>query len=84
LGALRVSVAKMPNYVSLFQNGIPEDQIVDLQDHAMAVEEGLKTASRMIRDLSLPRVSREFHSLEVRQESGEQVLKIEIIATGAR
>ena len=50
----------------------------------MAVEEGLKTASGMIRDLSLPRVSREFHSLEVRQESGEQVLKIEIIATGAR
>jgi hypothetical protein len=39
-----------------FQNGIPEDQIVDLQDDSTAVEEGLKTASGMIRDLSLPRV----------------------------
>jgi hypothetical protein len=54
LSALRVSVAKMPNYIFLFQNGIPEDQIVDLQDDSTAVEEGLKTASGMIRDLSLP------------------------------
>ena len=74
----------MPNYVFRFQNGIPEDQIVDLQDDSMAVEEGLKTASGMIRDLSLPRVGRQFHSLEVRQESGEQVLKIEFSATRAR
>jgi hypothetical protein len=68
----------------LFQNGIPEDQIVDLQDHAMAVEEGLKTASGLIRDLSLPRVGRQFHSLEVRQEGGQQILKIEFTATRAR
>jgi len=74
----------MPRYVFLFQNGIPEDQIVDLRDDSMAVEEGLKTASGMIRDLSLPRVRREFHSLEVRQENGEQVFKIEIITTRAR
>jgi hypothetical protein len=47
----------MPRYVFLFQNGIPEDQIVNLQDDSIAVEEGLKTASGMIRDLSLPRVS---------------------------
>ena len=79
-----VSVAKMPNYIFLFQNGIPEDQIVDLQDDSTAVEEGLKTASGMIRDLSLPRVGRQFHSLEVRQVSGEQVLKIEFSATRAR
>ena len=79
-----VSVAKMPNYIFLFQNGIPEDQIVDLQDDSTAVEEGLKTASGLIRDLSLPRVGRQFHSLEVRQESGEQVLKIEFSATRAR
>ena len=74
----------MPNYVFLFQNGIPEDQIVDLQDDAMAVEEGLKTASGLIRDLFLPRIGREFHSLEVRQEDGEQVLKIEFSATRSR
>jgi hypothetical protein len=84
LSALGVSVAKMPNYIFLFQNGIPEDQTVDLQDDSTAVEEGLKTASGMIRDLSLPRVGRQFHSLEVRQESGEQVLKIEFSATHAR
>jgi hypothetical protein len=84
LSALGVSVAKMPNYIFLFQNGIPEDQIVDLQDDSTAVEEGLKTASGMIRDLSLPRVGRQFHSLEVRQESGEQVLKIEFSAARAR
>jgi hypothetical protein len=84
LSALGVSVAKMPNYIFLFQNGIPEDQTVDLQDDSTAVEEGLKTASGMIRDLSLPRVGRQFHSLEVRQESGEQVLKIEFSATRAR
>ena len=81
---MRVSVAKMPNYVFLFRNGIPEDQTVDLKDDSTAVEEGLKTASGMIRDLSLPRVGRQFHSLEVRQESGEQVLKIEFSATRAR
>ena len=79
-----VSVAKLSNYIFLFQNGIPEDQIVDLQDDSTAVQEGLKTASGMIRDLSLPRVGRQFHSLEVRQESGEQVLKIEFSATHAR
>jgi hypothetical protein len=84
LSAFGVSVAKMPNYVFLFQNGIPEDQTVDLKDDSTAVEEGLKTASGMIRDLSLPRVGRQFHSLEVRQESGEQVLKIEFSATRAR
>jgi hypothetical protein len=84
LGAFGVLVAKMPNYIFLFQNGIPEDQTVDLQDDSTAVEEGLKTASGMIRDLSLPRVGRQFHSLEVRQESGEQVLKIEFSATRAR
>jgi hypothetical protein len=39
----------MPNYVFLFQNGIPEDQIVELQDDSTAVEEGLKTASGLIR-----------------------------------
>jgi hypothetical protein len=81
---LGVSVAKMPKYIFLFKNGIPEDQTVDLKDDSMAVEEGLKTASGMIRDLSLPRVGRQFHSLEVRQESGEQVLKIEFRATRAR
>jgi len=84
LSALRVSVAKMPKYIFLFKNGIPEDQIVDLQDDSTAVEEGLKTASGMIRDVSLPRVGRQCHSLEVRQESGEQVLKIEFSATRVR
>jgi hypothetical protein len=84
LGAFRVLVAKMPNYVFLFQNGIPEDQIVELQDDSTAVEEGLKTASGLIRDLFLPRIGREFHSLEVRQEDGEQVLKIEFSATRSR
>jgi hypothetical protein len=74
----------MPNYVFLFQNGIPEDQLVELQDDSTAVEEGLKTASGLIRDLSLTRVGREFHSLEVRQESGEQVLKIEFSVTRTR
>jgi hypothetical protein len=84
LGAFRVLVAKMPNYVFLFQNGIPEDQIVELQDDSTAVEEGLKTASGLIRDLFLPRIGREFHSLEVRQEDGKQVLKIEFSATRSR
>lgn len=84
MGAFEELVAKMPNYVFLFQNGIPEDQLVELQDDSTAVEEGLKTASGLIRDLSLPRIGREFHSLEVRQESGEQVLKIEFIVTRAR
>ena len=84
MGAFRVLVAKMPNYVFLFQNGIPEDQIVELQDDSTAVEEGLKTASGLIRDLFLPRIGREFHSLEVRQEDGEQVLKIEFSATRSR
>ena len=74
----------MPNYVFLFQNGIPEDQIVELQDDSTAVEEGLKTASGLIRDLFLPLIGREFHSLEVRQEDGEQVLKIEFSATRSR
>jgi hypothetical protein len=83
MGAFGVLVAKMPNYVFLFQNGIPEDQLVELQDDSTAVEEGLKTASGLIRDLSLPRVGREFHSLEVRQD-GEQVLKIEFSVTRAR
>ena len=77
-------MAKMPNYVFLFQNGIPEDQLVELQDDSTAVEEGLKTASGLIRDLSLTRVGKEFHSLEVRQESGEQVLKIEFSVTRTR
>jgi hypothetical protein len=62
----------MPNYVFLFQNGIPEDQIVELQDDSTAVGEGLKTASGLIRDLFLPRIGREFHSLEVRQEDGNK------------
>ena len=84
MGAFEELVAKMPNYVFLFQNGIPEDQLVELQDDSTAVEEGLKTASGLIRDLSLPRIGREFHSLEVRQESGEQVLKIEFSVTRAR
>jgi hypothetical protein len=76
-------VVRMPQYVFLFQNGSPEDQIVDLQDDSSAVDEGLKTASGMIRDLSLSRVGQEFQSLEVRQE-GEQVLKIDIRATRTR
>ena len=58
--------------------------VVELQDDSTAVEEGLKTASGLIRDLFLPRIGREFHSLEVRQEDGEQVLKIEFSATRSR
>jgi hypothetical protein len=84
MGAFGLLVAKMPNYLFLFQNGIPEHQLVELQNDSAAVEEGLKTASGLIRDLSLPRIGREFHSLEVRQESGEQVLKIEFSVTRAR
>jgi hypothetical protein len=48
LGALRVLVAKMPKYVFLFQNGIPADQIVELQDDSTAVEEW--TRLRMFSD----------------------------------
>jgi len=84
LDSVSCLVAKMPSYVFLFKNGIPEDQIVDLRDDSAAVEEGLKTVSGLIRDLSLPRIGREFHTLEVRQENGEQVLKIEISATRSR
>jgi hypothetical protein len=48
MGAFGLLVAKMPNYLFLFQNGIPEDHLVELLDDSTAVEEGLKTASGLI------------------------------------
>ena len=68
----------MPNYVFHFENGLPEDLVLDLPDDTTAAEEGFRTASGMMSDLSLPPIGKEFYSLEVRQESGEQVLKVEV------
>ena len=59
-GALQVLVARMPKYVFNFNNGFQEDHVLDLPDDTSAAEEGLKTASGMMSDLSLPRIGRTF------------------------
>ena len=57
---------------------------MELQDDSIALEEALNTASGMVRDLSLSRIGNEIHTLEVREEDGNEILKIEIHAARLR
>lgn len=61
----------MPRYSFHIENGFAEDHALELGDDSAAIDEGLKAASGMLRDLNLVRV-------------GEQVLRIEIHATRSR
>jgi len=74
----------MPKYIFVIKNGFPEDHILDLSDDSAAVEEGLKTASGMVSDLSLTRIGNETHTLDVREVDGEEILKVEIRAARVR
>jgi hypothetical protein len=74
----------MPKYIFVIKNGFHEDHIFDLQDDAAAIDEGLKTASGMVHDLSLTRKGTEIRTLDVREEGGEEILKVEIRAARVR
>ena len=74
------TVARMPKYVFVIRNGSSEDHVVDLPDDLAAVEEGLQTASGLIRDLSPLQVGKQFRALEVRARGGKKVLVVDINA----
>jgi hypothetical protein len=74
----------MPRYSFHIQDGFAEDHALELADDAAAIDEGLKAASGMLRDLNLARVGTECHSFEIRVDTGEPILKIEINATRSR
>jgi hypothetical protein len=73
----------MPKYNFHLQDGFAEDHAVDLPNDSAAVEEGLKTASGMLRELKLAEIGKASHVLEIRS-AGEAVLRIEIQATRKR
>jgi hypothetical protein len=74
----------MPKYIFLIKDGATEAHVLELQNDSAAVEEGLKTASGMIRDLSLSRIGTQIHALEVGEEDGKEILKVEIRAARIR
>ena len=49
-----------------------------------AIDEGLKAASGMLRELNLANVGTQSHSFEIRMVGGEKILRIEIHATRSR
>jgi hypothetical protein len=77
-------VAQMPKYLFRLNNGSPEDHVVDLPDDSAALDEGLKTAAGMVRDISLPRIGSETHMLEVTEDGGTKLLTVEIRAARNR
>jgi len=68
----------MPKYLFRLNNGSPEDHVVDLPGDSAALDEGLKTAAGMIRDISVPRIGSETHMLEITDDGGKQLLTVEI------
>ena len=70
----------MTKYVFRINNGSDEDHVFDLPDDSAALDEGLTTAAGIVRELSLSGIGTETQILEVTEDSGEQVLKIEIRA----
>lgn len=74
----------MPKYIFLIKDGSTEAHVLELQNDSAAVEEGLKTASGMIRDLSLSRIGTQIQILEVGEEDGKEILKVEIRAARIR
>jgi hypothetical protein len=76
--------AKMPRYSFHIENGFAEDHALELANDSAAIDEGLKAASGMLRDLNLGRVGTQSQSFEIRVNGGEQVLRIEIHATRSR
>jgi hypothetical protein len=73
----------MPTYSFHLQDGPPEDHALELADDSAAIEEGLKTASGMLRELDLSGVGEANHLLEVHAD-GEMVLRIEVHASRTR
>ena len=71
----------MPRYSFHIENGFAEDHALELANDSAAIDEGLKAASGMLRDLNLVRVGTQSQSFEIRVNGGEQVLRIEIHAT---
>lgn len=84
VGSVSFLVAQMPKYLFRLNNGSPEDHFVDLPDDSAALDEGLKTAAGMVRDISLPRIGSETHLLEVSEDGGAQLLTVEIRAARNR
>ncbi|HEX3339690.1 MAG TPA: hypothetical protein VHT68_11020 [Pseudolabrys sp.] len=74
----------MPKYIFLIKDGSTEAHVLELQNDSAAVEEGLKTASGMIRDLSLTRIGTQIQILEAGEEDGKEILKVEIRAARIR
>ena len=64
----------MPKYLFRLNNGSPEDHVVDLPDDSAALDEGLRTAAGMVRDISLPHIGSETHMLEVTEDGGKRIL----------
>jgi hypothetical protein len=73
----------MPRYSFHLQDGFAEDLALDLPDDNAAIEEGLKTASGMLREFKLPAPGQASHLLEVRLkgDKDKKLLRIEIQAT---
>lgn len=74
----------MPRYSFHIEDGFAEDHALELPDDSAAINEGLKAASGMLRDLNLARLGTESHSFEIRVDGGDQILRIEIHATRSR
>jgi hypothetical protein len=77
-------VARMPKYLFRLNNGSPEDHVVDLPHDSAALDEGLRTAAGMVRDISLPHIGSETHMLEVTEDGGKRLLTVEIRASRNR
>lgn len=77
-------VARMPKYSFHLQDGFAEDHALELPDDNAAIEEGLKTASGMLREFKLPASGQATHLLEVRLDGDKELLRIEIQATRTR
>jgi hypothetical protein len=74
----------MPRYNFILKNGQPEDHEFELPNDALAIEEALRTASGLLRDIDFSEVGKNCsQSLEIR-ESGDTVMKIEIHAVKNR
>lgn len=74
----------MPRYSFHIEDGFAEDHALELADDSAAIDEGLKAASGMLRELSLARIGTQSHSFEIRVDGGERILRIEIQATRSR
>jgi hypothetical protein len=74
----------MPRYHLQIRDGPSEVHVLNLPDDTRAIEETLRTAAGLIRDLSLKEMETKTQLLDLSEDGKKPVLTIEIMAARKR